>query len=154
MWPYPSGSSGVKLRLGLCWRCCFAGRLCCPFAPVRGVVVHAQLARRYCSVAIVAVAVRSSCVSVVLLMDNYVTACLSAAFAVAKFASTSACCCCISSLSAALACPPLMMFVPYPSDSDVRGWTLISLNSLAKKILKASQVFYAVSFWCHTLTPS
>ena len=47
---------------------------------------------------------------------------------------------------AALACLPLMLIVPYPSDTDVRGWTLISLNSLAKNALRSSHAFSVVSF--------
>ena len=86
-------------------------------------------------------------------MDSSATACLSADVVVAKFASASACCCCIS-ISTALACPPLMLLVPYPSDAAVRGWTMISLNSLLKNIFKASHVFPAVSFLRHSLTPS
>ena len=151
---YPFGSSGVVSRPGLCWRCWLACRHCCPLAPVRGVVAHKQLTRRCCSIAMVAVAVCISCVSVTLLLINAVTACLSAAVAVARFVSASACCCCMLSLSAALACPPLVQFYPYPSDADVRGWTRISRNSLAKTFLKASHVLYAVSFRCHSLTPS
>ena len=94
----------------MCWRRWFAGRRRCPFVPVLGVGAHAQLARRCCSVAIVAVAVRNSCVSVALLMDSSATACLSVAVDVAKFASASACCCCLSN-SAALARPLLMLVV-------------------------------------------
>ena len=30
-----------------------------------------------------------------------------------------------------------MLLVPYPSDSDVPGWTLISLNSLAKNVFES-----------------
>ena len=98
------------------------------------------------AVAIVAVAVRNSCVSVALLMDSSATACLSAAVAVAKFASAFACCCYLSN-SAAFACPPLMLVVvPYPSDACVLGWILISLNSLAKNVLNASHVLSAVYF--------
>ena len=151
---YPFGFSGVVLRPGLCWRCWLACRRCFPLAPVCGVVAHAQLARRYCSVVMVDVAVRSSCVSVALLLDNAVTACLYAAVDVAKFGSASAFYFCMLSLSAALACPSLMQFSPYPSDADVRGWTRISQNSLAKNVLKASHVLSAVSFWRHSLTPS
>ena len=80
----------------------------------------------------VAVAVRSSCVSVALLLDNAVTACLSAAVVVVRFTRASACCCCESFLSTALACPPLMQFAAYPLDADVCGSNLISMNSLAK----------------------
>ena len=82
----------------------------CLFVPVLGVGAHAQLARYCCSVAIVAVAVLNSCISVALLMDSSATACLSAAGAVTKFASASACCCCLSN-SAALVCLPLMLVV-------------------------------------------
>ena len=103
---YPSGSSGVKLRLWLCWRCWFFSCRCCPFVSFRGVWAHAQLTS--CSVAIVAVAVLNSCVSVALLMNISATACLSTAVAVAKFASASPCCCCISN-SVALECLPLML---------------------------------------------
>ena len=114
--------------------------------PVLGVRAHSHFARRCCSVAIVAVAVLNSCVSVALLMNSSATACLSAAVAVAKFASASACCFCLSN-SAAFACPPLMLVVVVkPSDPDVLGWILISLNSLAKNVLNASHVLSAVSF--------
>ena len=151
---YPFGSSGVVLRPGLCWHCWLAYRRCYPLAPVCGVVAHAQLARCCCSVAMVAVAVRSSCVSVALLLLSAVTACLSAAAYVARSVSASACCCCMSTLSAALECPPLMQCDLYPSDADVRGWTRISRKSLAKNVLKASQVLSAMSFRRHSLTPS
>ena len=143
---YPFGSSGVVSRPGLCWRCWFACRRCCPIAPVRGVVAHEQLARRCFSVAMVAFAVRSSCASVALLLLNTVTASLSDVVAVARFASASACCCCMSSLSTALTCPPLMQCAPFPSDVDVCGWARISRNSLAKNVLKASHVFLPCPF--------
>ena len=151
---YPFGSSGVVSRPGLYWRCWLAFHSCCPLASVCGVVAHEQLARRCCRFAMVAVAVCSSCVSIALLLINAVTACLSAAISVARFASAYTCCCCMSYLSAALACPPLMQFDPYPSDAYVRCWTHISRNSLAKKFLKAYHVFSVVSFRHHYLTPS
>ena len=144
---YPFVSSGVVSRPRLCWRCWLSCRCCFPLDPVCGVVVHEQLARRCCSIAMVAVAVCSSCVSGVLLLLNAVTYCLSAAVAVARFASASAFCCCMSPLSAALACLPLMQFAPYPPDADVHGWTRISQKYLAKNFLKASHVFSAMSFW-------
>ena len=96
---------------------------------------HEQLTRRCFSVVMVAVAARSSFVSVVLLLLNAVNANLSAAVAVARFASASACCCCMSSITEALAFPPLMQCAPYISEADVCGWTWISRNSCAKNSL-------------------
>ena len=133
-------------RPGLCWRwlaCCQY----CPLAPVRGVAAHEQLARRCCSVAMVAVVARSSFVSVALILLNSVTACLSDAVSVYRCASASDCCCCMYSITAALACPPLMQCAPYPSDANVRGWTQISRNSCAKKCLESFPRFV-----CRVLT--
>ena len=151
---YPFVSSGVVSRHRLCWRCWLSCRCCFPLDPVCGVVVHEQLARRCCSIAMVAVAVCSSCVSGVLLLLNAVTYYLSAAVAAARFASASDCCCCMLSLSAALTCPPLMQFAPYPLEVYVRGWIRISRNSLSKNVLKASHVLSAVSFQRHSFMPS
>ena len=145
--------SGFVSRPGLCWRCWLVCRRCCPIAPVGGVVVHEQIARHCCRVMVVSVAVRSSFVSIALLMLKAGTAYLSDAIAVARFASASACCCFMSSVTVALACPPLMQCAPYPSDTDVRGWTWISWNSCAKNSLKASHVLSTVSLLRHYFTP-
>ena len=151
---YPFGSSDVVSRPGLCWSFWIACRRCCPLAPVRGIVAHEQIARRCCSVAMVAVVSRSSFVSVELLLLNTVTACLSAAVAVARSASVSSLFCCMSSINTALACPPLVQCAPYPSYTDVQGWTRISQKSWAKNVLNTSHVLSAVSLWRHSFTPS
>ena len=150
---YPFGSSGVVLRTRLCWCCWLVWRRCCPRAPGRGVVAHEQINRRFCSVAIVAVAEHSSFVSVALLLPNNFTACLSAAVAVARFASASTCCIYMSSITASLSCQPLVQCAPYPSDADVCGWTRISRNSHAKNVLFASHVLSDVYLWRHYFMP-